>query len=190
VAWDLNKKELMKATPRVDRAKFVYNLSRASYEKDWDGHYQKPGAGARILAFFFRILPKVGPLKAAKPKPPTKETTKWFEDSFDKTLEMYRNLLTQVGNGQLRLVNTNFDTGQPTKPAAYKLADNAYAKLALKLADRGGAADSKMTADIVAYFSDAELPFATKRDSKEWSETLEAVAKLKSSVAGAPASTR
>jgi hypothetical protein len=142
------------------------------------------------LAFFFRILPKVGPLKAAKPKPPTPETTKWFEDSFDKTLDMYRRLLAQAGSGQLRPVNMNFDTGQPTKPASYKLADDAYAKLALKLADHGGVADPKMTADIVAYFSDADLPYATKRDAKEWRKTLEAVAKLKSSIASAPASTR
>ena len=113
VAWDLNKKELKKATPRIDRAKFVYNLSRASYEKDYDGHYQKPGAGARVLAFFFRILPKIGPLKAAKPKAPTPETAKWFEDSFDKTLDMYRSLLAQTGSGQLQLANTNFDTGRP-----------------------------------------------------------------------------
>lgn len=190
VAWDMNKKKLMQATPRVDRAKFIYNLSRASYRKAYDGHYREPGAGARVLAFFFRILPKVGPLKAAKPKPPTPETTKWFEDSFDKTLDIYRRLLAQAGSGQLELANTNFDTGAPTKPASYKLADEAYSKLALKLADRGGTADPRMTADIVAYFSDVELPFATKHDSKEWSKTLEAVAKLKSSMASGPASTR
>jgi Zinc dependent phospholipase C len=189
VAWDLNKKELMKAAPRIDRAMFVYNLSRASYEKDWDGRYRKPGAGARVLAFFFRIMPKVGPLKAAKPKPPTPKTTKWFEDSFDKSLALYRKLLTQAGTAQLQLANMNFDTGQPTKPASYKLADEAYAKLAIKLADGSGPADPKMTVDIVAYFQDVELPFATKRDSKEWRKTLEAVAKLKSATAGA-ASTR
>jgi hypothetical protein len=190
VAWDLNKKKLMQATPRVDRAKFVYNLSRASYRKEYNGRFQEPGAGARVLAFFFRILPKIGPLKAAKPKTPTPETTKWFEDSFDKTLDMYRRLLAQAGSGQLRLANTNIDTGEPTKPASYKLADDAYAKLAVKLADRGGTADPKMTADIVAYFSDVELPFATKRDRKEWSKTLEAVAKLKSSMTSGPVSTR
>jgi Zinc dependent phospholipase C len=190
VAWDLNKKELAKATPRVDRAKFIYNLSRASYKREWDGHYQKPGAGARVLAFFLRILPKIGPLKAAKFKTPTPETTKWFEDSFDKTLDMYRKLLAQTGSGQLWLVNTNFDTGQATKPASYKLADNAYAMLAIKLAGRGGAADPKMTADILAYFHDRDLPFATKRDPKEWNKTLEAIVKLKNSAPGASASAR
>ena len=188
MAWDLNKKELKKATPRIDRAKFVYNLSRASYEKEYDGHYQKPGAGARVLAFFFRILPKIGPLKAAKPKPPTPETAKWFEDSFDKTLDMYRRLLVASGRrataaGQYRISIPD----SPPRPAAYKLADDAYAKLALKLADRDGPGDPKMTDDIVAYFHDVELPFATKHDSKEWNKTLEAVAKLKSSTASAPA---
>ena len=44
-----------------------------------------------------------------------------------------------------------------------------------------------MTDDIVAYFRDVELPFATKHDSKEWNKTLEAVAKLKSATASAPA---
>ena len=176
----------MKSSPGINRAKFIYNLSRASYEKEWDVKYQKPGIGARILGFFIRILPKVGPLKVLSFKPPTPETAKWFEDSFDKTMDVYRGLLVEVGNAQLQLANMNFDTGQPTRPATYKLADNAYAKLAIKLAGRDNAAgvDPKMAADIVAYFRDPDLPFATKRDPKEWSQTIEAVAKLKSSAAG------
>ncbi len=180
VAWDLDKKDLKKGTPHSDRAKFIYNLSRASFEKEWDHKYQKPGAGARILAFFIRILPKVGPLKSASFKPPTPQTTKWFEDSFDRTLDVYRSLLVQAGQGQLKLANTNFDTGQPTQPAAYTLADKAYAKLAIKLADQNGpAVDPKMTADILAYFHDQDLSFASKKDAKEWQRTLDAVAKLK-----------
>ncbi len=106
-------------------------------------------------------------------------------------MDNYRALLAQSGNGQLKLANTNFDTGQPTKPAAYKLADNAYAKLAVKLADGdGAAADPKMTADIVAYFHDEDLPFATKTDPKEWDKTVAAVSKLKSSSAAAAAGSR
>ena len=127
-------------------------------------------------------MPKIGPLKAAKPKPPTPETTKWFEDSFDKLWTCTARCWPKPGSGQLQLANTNFDTGRPTQPAAYKLADEAYAKLALKLADREWTGvDPKMTDDIVAYFHDVDLSFATKHDSKEWSKTLEAVAKLKSS---------
>jgi hypothetical protein len=180
VAWNLNKKELAKGSPRVDRAKFVYNLSRASYEKSWGRTYQRPGIGARILAFFIRIVPKVGPFKAAAFKAPTPQTTRWFEDSFDKALDDYRGLLAEVGKGQLRLANMNFDTGEPAKPATYKLADDAYAKLAVKLAGRdAGTVDAKMRADILAFYRDLELPFATKRDPQEWQKIVEAIGKLK-----------
>ena len=186
VAWNLEKDQLQKDTPSITSRRFRYNLSRASYEKEWGRKYEKPGAGAAILAFLFRILPKVGPLKSAKPKPPTPETNKWFEESFDKTLTLYRGLLAQAGAGGLQLVNTNFDTGKPTEPAAYKLADNAYAKLAIELADKQGPApDPKMRADIITYFHNRDLAFATKQDAKEWRKTVQAVDKLQSSLANA-----
>lgn len=180
VAWDLEKKQLMQATPTLKRRDFIYNLSRASYRKEWKEKYQKPGIGARFLAFMFRILPKVGPLKAAKPKPPTPQTDAWFQQSFDRTLDAYRGLLAQAGAGPLQLVNTNFDTGKPTQPAAYKLADEAYAKLAVDLAaqDRG-AIDPKMRGDILAYFRNPELPYAGKQKPKEWAKTMEALRRLR-----------
>lgn len=186
VAWNLNKKELAKASPHIDRARFVYNLSRASYEKSWGRTYQRPGIGARVIAFFFRIVPKVGPFKAAAFKEPTPQTAKWFEDSFDKTLAEYRGLLAEVGNRQLRLANMNLDTGEPEKPATYKLADNAYAKLAVKLAGRdAGTVDAKVRDNILAFYRDLDLPFATKRKPQEWQKTVEAIGKLKAQAADA-----
>ena len=183
-AWDLNKDALAKSSPRIDRAGFVYNVSRASYEKNWGRGYRKPGFGARVLAFFIRIVPKVGPFKAAAFKPPTPQTAKWFEDSFDKALDEYRGLLAQVGAGRLVLANMNFDTGEPPKPAKYTLADNAYAKLAVKLAGSDAAGvNAGMRADMLAYYRDLELPFSTKRNKKEWAKTVAAVGKLKSQTA-------
>lgn len=186
VSWELDKKQLQKDNPGITERKFRYYLSRASYEKEWGSGYQKPGAGAIILADVFRIIPKIGPLKAWNPKPPTPETTKWFEKSFDQTLTTYTALLKQVGAGTLQLANMNFDTGKPTQPAAYKLADDAYATLAIDLAGKDNAAPSpKMTADIVAYFSDLDLSFATKDNKKKWQKTVAAVDKLRASMASA-----
>jgi len=125
-------------------------------------------------------VPKVGPFKAAAFKPPTPQTARWFEDSFDKALDDYRGLLAEVGKGNLRLANMNFDTGKPAEPATYKLADNAYAKLAVKLAGRdAGTVDAKMRASILAFYRNLDLPFATKRDPQEWQKTVEAIGKLK-----------
>lgn len=181
VAWNLKRDDLAKSTPGVTRRKFVYNISRASYHKEWDKQYSKPGIGSRILAFFIRILPKVGPLQALSFHPPTPQTEKLFQASFDKTLDEYRGRLRDTRQDQLQLPNRDFDTGKPTQPTEYKMADNAYAKLAVKLADRDPASiDPKLRADILTFFENRDLPFATKKEPKEWKETLAALDKLKS----------
>jgi len=178
VAWNMKKDELGKKG--VARSKFVYNLSRASYRKEWDGQYQKPGIGTRILAFLLRILPKIGPLKALSFKPPTQQTEKLFEDSFDRTMDLYRKLTGDVKASRLQIENRDFDTGNITRPTEYRMADETYAELAIKLADKDPAAvDPRLRADILEFFQDPELPFAVKKDHKKWQKTVAAVEKLK-----------
>ena len=180
VAWHLKRDELKGATPGMTRRRFVYNLSKASYHKEWGKDYEKPGPGARFLAFLVRILPKVGPLKALAFKAPTAQTARLFEDSFDRTLDEYRRLLAELGEGQLTLENRDLDTGQLTRPVEYRLADKAYAKLAETLAEKdAGAVDARLRDNILEFYRDTDLPFATKRSPKEWKRTLEALQKLK-----------
>ena len=63
IAWNLKKDEIMKDQPGMTKKKFLYNLSRASYQKSWGKNYQPPTSGERFLAFLVRIIPKIGPLK-------------------------------------------------------------------------------------------------------------------------------
>jgi hypothetical protein len=180
VAWHLKKDELAKAQPGITRSKFVYNLSRASYHKDWDGTFEKPGIGSRVLAFFIRVLPKIGPLKSLAFKAPTPATEKLFQDSFDKTMDAYRTLLKEQDARQLQLANRDFDTGKPTAPGEYRMADNAYAKLAQKLADKDpGSVSADVRENVLAYFNDLNGPYRTKDDPKQWQSTVAAVEKLK-----------
>jgi Zinc dependent phospholipase C len=180
IAWSMKKKDLMKAQPTLNRTKFVYSMSTAAYRKEWDGSYEKPGLGARILGFVLRILPKVGPLKALQFKIPTPQTEKLFEASVDKTLDLYRTLLTDQERKQLALENRDFDTGRPTAPGEYKLADDTYANLAVKLAERDPASiDPAVRKDVLAFFRSLDAPYATKRDASLWSKTVAAVGRLK-----------
>ena len=71
VAWSLKKDEIQKDQPGITRKKFLYNLSRASYQKNWGKQYQPPTIKERFLAFLIRILPKFGPLKVLQLKTPT-----------------------------------------------------------------------------------------------------------------------
>jgi len=183
-AWSLKRKEITQATPGATKRKFIYNVSRSAYQKDWGRDYQQPGLKARFLAFLFRILPKIGPLKAFAFHPPTPETEKMFMQSVNDTLDQYRRLLAAHGQGQLKLPNTNFDTGEPTKPGAYRLADDAYATLLDKL--KGKPVSPELRADILAFYSDLNAPFATKKDEKAWAEVLKGLDELKAQGSGPP----
>jgi hypothetical protein len=179
VAWNLKKDDLVKATPSLTRRKFVYNISRASYRKQWNGKYKGPGLGARVLAFFIRILPKVGPLKALAFKAPTAQTATLFESSFNRALAEYRTLLTEQGAGKLKLDDRDFDTGKPTRPGEYRLADDAYAKLAEKLADKESI-DPALLQNVLEFYRDPQAPYATRKNPADWQKLQAALEKLRS----------
>ena len=179
-AWNLRKDELIKATPGLTRRTFIYNVSRASYRKDWGTSYKEPGFGTRLLTFLVRIVPKIGPLRALNFRNPTAQTERLFEDSFDRALDLYRGYLDKESNSQLALANCDFDTGQATRPGEYALADEAYSQLAIDLAKKHPSqVDGQLRANVLDFFSDLNLPFATKKKKSLWKETLEAIAKLK-----------
>jgi hypothetical protein len=56
-AWSLKRKEILKDQPTASRKQFLYNIKRASYEKEWGPNRKRPGFGARILAFLLRLMP-------------------------------------------------------------------------------------------------------------------------------------
>jgi hypothetical protein len=181
IAWEMKKDEIEKLSPGITREKFVYSLSRSSYEKEWGKQYEKPGFFARTMAYFFRVFPKVGPFKAIAFKPPTPDTEKMFQESFSKTIALYRELLTQAQSGRLDLKNRDFDTGEITHPGEYKLADETYAEWLDKLEDDNfKTVTPEIRADLLAFFSDLSAPIATKRKKGEWREVLQDLNKLKS----------
>ncbi|HXA51455.1 MAG TPA: zinc dependent phospholipase C family protein [Candidatus Acidoferrum sp.] len=180
VAWTMKKDDMVKAEPTVTRKKFVYNMKRAAYRKEWRDKYKEPGIGTRILAFLIRILPKIGPLKALSFKPPTPQTESLFQLSFDRTMDEYRRLLADAAAGRLSLPNRDFDTGNPTRPGEYKLADETYAKLAIELAEKDpGTVSPDIRAEVLRFYADLSRSYATKKNPKEWGKTVAAIDRLR-----------
>ena len=70
-AWSIKSKEITNDRPAMSRKQFLYNIKRASFEKEWGTNYDHPGFRARTLAFVFRLTPRFGPLKALGFKVPT-----------------------------------------------------------------------------------------------------------------------
>ncbi|HYE75989.1 MAG TPA: zinc dependent phospholipase C family protein [Blastocatellia bacterium] len=171
VAWAMKRAEIEKLTPGITREKFVYQLSRADYEKEWGREYQKPGFFAKTFALFLRIVPKVGPFKALAFRPPSHEAEKLFIASFDASLNQYQELLEQERMGKLELPNRNLDTGLPLKAGSYHLADETYAKLVHKLADnKFEGLNSALRANILAYFGEGNVSPSLSRKDK-WQVT-------------------
>jgi hypothetical protein len=127
IAWAMKKKEIEKRSPGIVKRRFIYNISRASFEKEWGGNYDRPNLLDKVIAFLLKCIPPIGPLADIRFKTPGPKADSLFMESFDKTLTEYRALLRQVSEGKLRLENLNFDTGKPAAPGAYRLADQALA---------------------------------------------------------------
>ncbi|HSY59473.1 MAG TPA: zinc dependent phospholipase C family protein [Terriglobales bacterium] len=181
VAWDLKKDDIQRATPGVTEKTFLYHLSRASYQKNWKEKYQEPGFGTKLLAFFIRIVPKIGPFRTLSFRTPTPETEKMFEASFNKTITEYASLIQETREkGSVDLLNDNFDTGGVTGPGQYPLADKTYASLLDRLAkDHFAQVSPELRAAILSYYSDLNAPFSNKTKKKEWAQVVHNVDELR-----------
>jgi hypothetical protein len=180
VALLARKQAIVKDTPNFDKKKFLYYLSRKQYEKEWGKGYRQPGIGTRILAFFLRIVPKVGPFSALAFKIPTQKTEDMYIKSVDSTVEDYSQLLHKTRVQDLQLPNKDCDTGQDTKAAEYPLTDKAYERLLKQLADKKFEhLTPQLQENILEFYADLNAPIRTKRNKKAWTETLANLDKLR-----------
>jgi hypothetical protein len=101
-----------------------------------------------------------------------------YMNSFNDTLDHYRELLLAHQEGRLQLPNENLDTGVATGAATYRLADESYAKLLDKTS--GKPVSEALRRNLLSYYSDLEKPFATKRNSKAWHVLIKELDTLKS----------
>ena len=192
IAWHLKKDEIKDDIPDATKRRFLFNLSRANYEREWGKDYRKPSPGERFLAFLYKLIPKFGPLKILQFRTPTPQSEQMFEASFNATLDHYRELLTNLRENQLDLPNNNFDVGDHTSPGKYRLNDEAHAELLDKLAENKFAgATSEVRAELLHFFAEPDAPYATKRNAKAWTKVQTQLQQLKSAtVASALANSR
>ncbi len=176
VAWKLKEKELVTETPGLTKKKFLYNLSRSSYEKEWGTEYHRPGMGSRFMTWVLEIVPKTGPFKSLAFRPPTPAVEKLFMASFNATIDSYRALLLTVDAGHVELVNENFDVGTPTVAGEYLGADLAYDRLLGKLANhKFTGVSAELRSNILDYYQGRKAPASplTKKATAEWAKLTE-----------------
>jgi hypothetical protein len=180
VALIARRKEIVAETPNFRERQFRYYLSRTNYQKEWGRTYQRPSFGTRVLAFFLKLVPKVGPFKALDFKIPTKQTEDLYIASVDRTMENYNTLLHEASAGTVQLANTDFDTGHETQAGEYALTDSTYAHLLDQLAGRNfDQITPDLRANILQFYSDPSAPIATKKKPADWKKTEDELGKLR-----------
>jgi hypothetical protein len=185
-AWHYKKDDIRKLSPRARRRDYLHRVNERQYRKEFGKEYQKPGFGARILSYFIRVLPKIGPLKPFAFKLPTPEAQTLFRASFRTVMTNY---CAQVARqpadsaaAPLTLVNTDFDTGHTTKAGEYALADETYGEWLRKLADKKFENTTPaLRQNILAFYgTEPKTPASLEeKDDKKQKQTQEALGQLR-----------
>ena len=180
IAWSLKSKEIRADEPSATHRRFLYNLSRSEYEKQWGKDYQRPSRKERFYAFLYKLLPKIGPLRVLQLKTPTPETEKLFEESFNASVKEYQKLLADERRGTLQLPNLNFDVGSETSGGKYRLNDDAHAQLLHRLAEKKfGCVSPDLRQELLTFFASADAPYDVKKDKKTWDRVQAELESLK-----------
>jgi hypothetical protein len=153
IAWAEREHDIRQAQPGTTRAKFVYLMSRSSYERQWGKQYDRPTMRDRITAVIVKLIPAVGPLRALRFRMPTPEVEKLFMMSFEKSLTEYDSQLDQERTRTLKMANPNYDLGEVVKPGVYTLQDKTYAFWLHALAEKHyETVTPDMRAELLEYF--------------------------------------
>jgi hypothetical protein len=183
IAWRDKREEIERLMPGVQQNAFVYRYTRQQFESEFGADYERHGWFARFVAFLYRLVPKIGPLKPLSFKTPTPEAERLFAESFKDTRARFGSSLDEVGRGRLDLQNTDFDTGKPSRHGEYALADDTYAELLHRLAERRFTdVPRALERNIVAFYAAAPERTASRKERHRAKEIQENLAELKSHV--------
>jgi hypothetical protein len=162
-------------TPALEQ--YQQEVNRVAAAHRWELYRRKkPTFGTEVLAVVIRILPRIGALSYLAIRGPSQFTQNWYVESINRTMGTYQGMLKQLTEdpqARLDLPDRDLDTGYRVAPGAYPLTDDTYAKLLHRLtAHKGREIPQPLRENILAFYSDLNAPFATKRNKHAWAHVL------------------
>jgi hypothetical protein len=154
IAWALHRADIEKLDPQATAERFVFDLPRADFEKKFGNAYREPGYFVRFVGVLVELIPDVGPFERMPHKPLPEPVRARFVTAYDHAVARYRTEIARARERRLRLGNDTLDTGHPTRRGEYEPADEAYAELVEKLAERDFAdVPRELRADILRFYA-------------------------------------
>jgi hypothetical protein len=153
IAWELYRADIQKLDPEATPAGFIYDLSRADFDEEFGKTYRQPGYFAKFFAFVVKLVPNVGPFKRTIYKPLPPHVVQLFSAALDQSVARYRETVAAARASRVELEDRDLDTGRRPRAGEYELADDAYAGLVAKLAQRDFRnVPPQLRADILRYY--------------------------------------
>jgi Zinc dependent phospholipase C len=157
IAWGLYQGELVSGDAGLTREKFVSDVSRSDFEKQFGKSYREPGYFAKLFGLPARLVPNIGPLKRLPYKPLPANVRKRFETALEHAVERYRAEIGRMQDRQVKLPNETLDTGGQMKRGEYEPADHVYAQLLEKLRERDFVdVPPALRADILRFYREGD----------------------------------
>jgi hypothetical protein len=179
-AWALKKNDIKKTDSTATARRFHYRMTRKNYFQEFGKKREKLGFGARFVAFFFKIVPKVGPFKVFKYQNPGAEGEKLFIKSFDTMQVHYTDILTTLHSKNITLADIDYDTGQTTRMGEYELADQTYSELMLNLEDKKFVyLTQPLQQNLLSFYNNEHHSEFMQKDPEKWKKTILAVDMMK-----------
>ncbi len=186
VALKVRKNEVAQEYSTKARRRFLFNLSRAEYEKSWGTDYFKESFKTRFLAFLLNAMPKVGPFKALGFKVPTPATEDLYFKSINSTISRYQVELQRLKEHSDELKAYDLDTGAPTKRGEYISTDRTYDELLRDLAKQDfNGTSNELRANLLAFYlvPPTVAAGAKQEDEKLTNERLKLLEQLRTRIA-------
>jgi Zinc dependent phospholipase C len=181
MAWAQREDDIKREQPGITHSKFVYFMSRSSYEQEWGRQYDRPTIRDRIAAVLLKLIPPIGPLRNIRLKMPDARVEKLFLRSFDKSMIEYDAQLDRFRTLNLELPNINYDLGEVAKPGEYALQDATYVFWLHELAKKKFETSSPaMRQELLGYFQTAPglLPAKSKQQGFQFADDLSQLKEL------------
>jgi len=179
-AWSLKKDEIKKANPSATSRNFHYKMKTREYNLEYGKEREKTTFGESVMAFFIKIVPKIGPFKSLKFQTPTPEAEKLFIASFDAVLLHYSAALIRLEHENINLPDIDFDTGKETIYGEYNLTNQTYDELLTKLdANKFSDLTEPLKENILSYYNSVDTSAFSKSKPDEWKKTYVVLQKVK-----------
>lgn len=180
VAWETKKDEISQLKPGITRNQFQYSYKRKQFEKEFGTRYKRPSFIQRTLGLGLRFIPKVGPFRMFAFQTTTTQTEALFQESFNQTVIEYKRLIASSVEGGRPLSNTDLDTGKDTHPGEYKLTDETYGKLIVRLnQQKFKNVTPEIKSCLLDFYKNPESANAVKAKKGKWREIATALDNLK-----------